>query len=554
MRLRTKFAVVLVVIALILSAGVYGGLEIYKQRIVGDTQQSIDETANRAAGQIEAGLQERKDYVGFVASRPRAAQFNESNDFLREFVDNSRFFAAQVIAANGTIIDFHGDVTQEVRQDSVGRNVGNRTYVSAALSGEVYMTEPEYTNATNKYLVVIAAPIFDDREITGVLATAIYLDSQTVFSMLGPLETSSRAVTVQIDDKTLYSPHRTFPEEIRGEATIPMPATGTEWTVTVIQDRRPLLVQLQDLAIAQGVGLFIVLLSVVVFGVWEYRTTLNQTETLLEGFTALEAGDFDYRLSLAAAEEWEQISDGFNDLAQELAARDQAIQQREQRIEVLNRALRHNLRNLTSVVLGYAETIRDETTQERVDTAASHVIDTALRLIDLSDKARQIESAMDSATYGEVMAIDVSELIRTVLTDIRREYPDVQIAATLPDSTWVEATPAIELALANLFENACEHNTHPDPRLEVTVTTPDASPESILISIADNGPGIPDQDRAVITEGQETAVEHGSGLGLWLVYWAVDQSDGELHFRDNKPGTIVDIELNRLSEPDSSSE
>lgn len=546
MRLRTKFAIVLFVIAIVLSAGVYGGLELYKQRLVGDTQQSVNETATRAAGQIEAGLQERKDYVGFVASRPRAARFNESNDFLREFIDNSRFFAAQIIAANGTIIDFHGDVTQEVREDSVGRNVGDRPYVTAALTGEVYMTEPEYTNATDKHLVVIAAPIFKDREVTGVLAAAIYLDSQTVFSMLGPLETSSRAVAVHTGNTTLYPAHRTFSDEIKGQATMPMTATDTAWTVTVIQDRTPLLVQLQDLAIAQGVGLFIVLLSVVGFGIWEYRTTLNQTEVLLDGFTELEAGNFDYSISLAAAEEWEQISDGFNDLARELAARDRAIHQREQRIEVLNRALRHNLRNLTSVVLGYAETIREETDQERVDTAASHVIDTALNLIDLSDKARQIESAMDSATYGEVMAIDITELIRTVLDDIRHDYPYVQIAASLPDTAWVEATPAIELALANLFENACEHNPHPDPRLEVSVANPNEDADIIRIKIADNGPGIPEQERAVITEGEETAVEHGSGLGLWLVYWAVDQSDGELHFRDNVPGTIVEIDLNLL--------
>lgn len=550
MKLRTKFAIVLLLIAALLSAGVYGGLELYKQRLVGDAQQEVDETAVRAADQIEANLAERKDYVGFVASRPTAANFNESDRFLQEFVDNSRFFAAQVIANNGTIIHFHGDITQDIRQESIGRNVANRTYVKAGLRGEEYVTEPEYVNSTDKFLIVISAPIFQDRDIKGVLAAAMYIDKQTVFGLLGPLETSSQSVRVTSNDHVLYPAHQTFQDEIHGEAQVDIEgaATGATWTVTVRQDRSPLVTQLQDLAIAQGIGLFVVLLSVVGFGLWEYRTTLNQTEELLDGFRDLERGEFDTDLALAAGEEWSQISEGFNELADKLAGREEAIQQREQRLEVLNRALRHNLRNHTSVVLGYAETIRDQTTTPGNLEAAEKIIATAMELIQLSEKARQIEAAMDSESYGQIMAIEVCQLIELALEDLKIEYPEVEVTTSLPEEKWVKATPALELALENLFENSCEHNSKSDPELSVSITDLDGdSQERVRIEIADNGPGIPEQERRVIDQGQETALEHGSGLGLWLVYWTIAQSEGELRFLNTEPGTVVQIDLDGVS-------
>ncbi|MFC6977001.1 ATP-binding protein [Halomicroarcula sp. GCM10025709] len=64
----------------------------------------------------------------------------------------------------------------------------------------------------------------------------------------------------------------------------------------------------------------------------------------------------------------------------------------------------------------------------------------------------------------------------------------------------------------------------------------------------DNGPGIPDQELETINQGEETPLQHGSGLGLWIVYWTVSLYGGEVTFVNNSPrGAAVILSLPRVS-------
>lgn len=66
--------------------------------------------------------------------------------------------------------------------------------------------------------------------------------------------------------------------------------------------------------------------------------------------------------------------------------------------------------------------------------------------------------------------------------------------------------------------------------------------------IADNGPGIPDQEQKTIKLGEETPLQHGTGLGLWIVYWTVSLFGGEVTLEDNSPrGTRVILSLPQAS-------
>ncbi|MDZ7731370.1 MAG: ATP-binding protein [Natrialbaceae archaeon] len=70
------------------------------------------------------------------------------------------------------------------------------------------------------------------------------------------------------------------------------------------------------------------------------------------------------------------------------------------------------------------------------------------------------------------------------------------------------------------------------------------------MTIVDNGPGIPDHELAVLDEGEETPLQHGSGLGLWLVYWLVDKSNGSLEFETGEDGTSVTCLLPAADPPE----
>jgi signal transduction histidine kinase len=67
------------------------------------------------------------------------------------------------------------------------------------------------------------------------------------------------------------------------------------------------------------------------------------------------------------------------------------------------------------------------------------------------------------------------------------------------------------------------------------------------VRVADDGPGLNGMNRDVLVDGTAVdALYHGSGLGLWLVYWVVQQSGGSIAVADADPrGTEVTVTLSR---------
>jgi signal transduction histidine kinase len=73
----------------------------------------------------------------------------------------------------------------------------------------------------------------------------------------------------------------------------------------------------------------------------------------------------------------------------------------------------------------------------------------------------------------------------------------------------------------------------------VTVAAEDG-PDGCVITIADDGPGIPGEELTTIEGQTETRLQHGKGLGLWQLRWCVDNLNGELSF-ETEAGTTVRI-------------
>ncbi|MDZ7731371.1 MAG: hypothetical protein U5K37_11355 [Natrialbaceae archaeon] len=167
-------------------------------------------------------------------------------------------------------------------------------------------------------------------------------------------------------------------------------------------------------------------------------------------------------------EEWQRISEGFNDTADQLQDRETAIREREQRLEVLNRVLRHNLSNDLTVVTGYIDMAIDEIDDEGITDMLEIAADETDGLITLGEKARQIDKAIESAEAGTV-PVEITSELRSALADLESEYPAVSIETALPEECWVDALGRIGSALENLCENAVEHNTAEAPSVSVSM-------------------------------------------------------------------------------------
>lgn len=217
------------------------------------------------------------------------------------------------------------------------------------------------------------------------------------------------------------------------------------------------------------------------------------------------------------------------------------------RLEVLNRVLRHDLRNHAGVIVGNSDLLIEELSETRkVET----IRETAYKLVELGETVQQIEHALDrsSETKGTVALLDV---LGECVDRAHSEYPDADIRTeiSVTGDTPVTANKQIDTVFDNVIENAIEHNDATTPVVSITVT--DDTCGFVTVEIADNGPGLPDRERQVLEEGTETQLKHSLGLGLWFVNWLIVDSGGDVTFDDNDPhGSIVTIDLPKADNDD----
>jgi PAS domain S-box-containing protein len=212
---------------------------------------------------------------------------------------------------------------------------------------------------------------------------------------------------------------------------------------------------------------------------------------------------------------------------------------REQRLAVLNRVLRHNIRNDVNVIQAHLEMLAGDRPGD--DEHLQIVHERLSNIVELSQTARNIEQLQDEE--AEPTTIDLGAMLRERVDRLRAESRPARVSSDLPDSLPVVAHELLPYAFDNILDNAIEHNDSDVPRVDIS-TDVDASRNHVTVDVADNGPGLPSMERKVLTSETETSLEHSSGLGLWLTRWIVRSSDGSVAVReDASGGTCVSVRL-----------
>lgn len=211
------------------------------------------------------------------------------------------------------------------------------------------------------------------------------------------------------------------------------------------------------------------------------------------------------------------------------------------RNKVLQRVLRHNIRNGMTVVQGYADLLEEDLEGSRVDMV-KHIRQEAGSIVDLSEMARNIDS-LEEDQYRRPMAVD--EIIDELVDGLHRNYPTARIETDIPDKVRVEADNFIELALWELLEYAIRNTNHTP--VEVTVSRP--GPEAVQISISEDESQLSDAALAALERGSETQMQHLDGMELWVAKWLVENMGGTIEFEQLEPaGTEMQITLSAAGE------
>nr|WP_233194424.1 PAS domain S-box protein [Haloferax marisrubri] len=218
------------------------------------------------------------------------------------------------------------------------------------------------------------------------------------------------------------------------------------------------------------------------------------------------------------------------------------LHEHERRLSVLDRVIRHNLRNKMNIAQAHAEMVLEGTDDGDMRESAAAIERATTELLSLAETARKFSSALDPDVTKRVQPQNVADCVRNVVEGAQLSYPTATISVDTPETATAWAHSTFELAVNELIDNAVVYGGD-EVEIDLTVTDDDG-PEQVVIRVADNGPGIPPLDREALNSGRESPLQHTNGLGLWFVRWTVTNSNGSMDIVDNEPnGTVIEIRL-----------
>jgi signal transduction histidine kinase len=201
----------------------------------------------------------------------------------------------------------------------------------------------------------------------------------------------------------------------------------------------------------------------------------------------------------------------------------------------LNR-LRHRLENVT--LLGLSPT----DTREEIRLAVEEVD----RLVATFNAILRISQAETGAGFDRFEPFSLSMMVEDVaeLYDALAEARQIRLQTSLAAEIQYHGDKhLLTQAFANLLDNAIKYSPADS---EVNVTLHQEG-ESILLTVADHGAGIPPEYYGKVTQKffrmEASRTTSGNGLGLSLALAAIKLHGGTLQFEENHPGLKVTVRL-----------
>jgi len=209
----------------------------------------------------------------------------------------------------------------------------------------------------------------------------------------------------------------------------------------------------------------------------------------------------------------------------------------------LLRNLAHEVKNPLGGLRGAAQLLEVELPEEHLKEYTSVIISEADRLQELVDRL-----ATPHASPMALATINIHEVCERVCALVEAEFPEVDLVrdydASMPDL--VADTDRLVQALLNVVRNAAQilQSSPPEEGARIIVRTRIARQVMLhrkqhriaaVVSVIDNGPGVPAAIKDKIFHPLVTGRDNGTGLGLSLAQDLLAQHEGLLEF-DSREG------------------
>ncbi|WP_048649140.1 sensor histidine kinase [Nitratireductor soli] len=276
--------------------------------------------------------------------------------------------------------------------------------------------------------------------------------------------------------------------------------------------------------------------------IWYFvgRRALKRIDRVSAASRRIMAGDLTRRLPVSGAgDEFDRLSENLNKMLDRISALNEGLRQVSDNIAHDLKTPLTRLRNRAEAALagnqkasGYREAL------ERNIAESDQLIRTFNAILMIS----RLEAGYSAEA---VSTIDLRAIVADVveLYEPAAEEQGVKLEAGIVGPAELRGNrELIGQALSNIVDNAIKYSADANQAPRVGVTLEKTSGE-IRLTVSDNGPGVPPEDRQRVTERfvrlEESRTQPGSGLGLSLAKAVMTFHGGHLAFADNDPGLAV---------------
>lgn len=279
--------------------------------------------------------------------------------------------------------------------------------------------------------------------------------------------------------------------------------------------------------------LIILLMVSLLFSGWLARSISKPIETLRDSIRAVSRGDFDIDVSAKLGHRYDEFADLGHDT-------DSMAEQLKQHIESQRRLLHdisHDLRSPLARLQLAIGLLRQK--PESMEQMLQRIEQECHRLDSLVGEVLTLARMESGVPQPREDYIDLIELMKSLVDDATFESKDngseiiLQLDEHLPEGIIIQSRGELLLrAFDNLIRNALKHAGR-GCRIDISIHQ--KSPEQLTIDIADNGPGVAENDLdSIFRPFYRSNNNPGEGLGLAITKRAIEAHGGTI-YASNRP-------------------
>ena len=285
------------------------------------------------------------------------------------------------------------------------------------------------------------------------------------------------------------------------------------------------------------------LAAAAVIGIAITRSVTRRLSSVRRGAAWLAEGDLSTRIEALGQDEFAELGQAFNRMAKALEGHQAKMMQAQKLASIgqVAAGVAHEINNPLGVILGYTKLMARDAEDAKLRETLSIIEDETRQcqrivqgLLDLARPPRPPSSRVDLTAVVRHATDQLEEVGK--LDGIRITVSDDETPA------WVVGdAQQLRQVIANLLQNAAEATRGAGERIVISI---ERRGQSVELSIADSGSGIPESVLPHLFEPFFTTKARGTGLGLAIAQAIVHAHGGELLLRSKADeGTVATLRL-----------